>query len=136
MEQQPIVPKAIRRDLATILVERGIVTQGVLDEAMAVMAHDPAPSPRRLARILADQFKVDADKLYREVAQFYAFRSLDLTGETIDDERIAFIRAMLEYLPPHLQDRAADAQVIPYGVDPERQSSAPRIAGPDTPGGL
>lgn len=118
MEQQPIVPKAIRRDLATILVERGIVTQGVLDEAMAVMAHDPAPSPRRLARILADQFKVDADKLYREVAQFYAFRSLDLTGETIDDERIAFIRAMLEYLPPHLQDRAADAQVIPYGVDP------------------
>jgi type IV pilus assembly protein PilB len=107
----------VKRDLPTLLVEHGVVTQAVLDEAVAVMANDPAPSPRRLVRILADQFKVDADALYREVASFYAFRTLDVEREGITDDRIAFIRAMLEYLPPHLQDRAADSQVLPFTVD-------------------
>ena len=117
MEQQPVQPKSLKRDLPTLLVEHGVVEQSVLDEAMALMANDPAPSPRRLVRILADQFKVNADALYREVAQFYAFRTLDVELEGINDERIAFIRAMLEYLPPHLQDRAADSQVLPFTVD-------------------
>ncbi len=117
MEQQPAPSKNVKRDLPALLVEHGVVTQSVLDEASAVMATDPAPSPRRLVRILADQFKVDADALYREVAQFYAFRTLDVEREGITDDRIAFIRAMLEYLPPHLQDRAADSQVLPFTVD-------------------
>ena len=117
MEQQPAPSKNVKRDLPTLLVEHGVVSQSVLDEASAVMATDPAPSPRRLVRILADQFKVDADALYREVAQFYAFRTLDVEREGITDDRIAFIRAMLEYLPPHLQDRAADSQVLPFTVD-------------------
>lgn len=117
MEQQPAPAKSVKRDLPTLLVEHGVVSQEVLDEAVAVMANDPAPSPRRLVRILADQFKVDADALYREVASFYAFRTLDIQREGITDDRIAFIRAMLEYLPPHLQDRAADSQVLPFTVD-------------------
>lgn len=117
MEQQPAPAKNVKRDLPSLLVEHGVVEQGVLDEAMAFMANDPAPSPRRLVRILADQFKVNADALYREVAQFYAFRTLDIEREEINDDRIAFIRAMLEYLPPHLQERAADSQVLPYTVD-------------------
>src|SRR5512134_1722531 len=114
MEQQPASAKNVKRDLPSLLVEHGVVEQGVLDEAMAFMANDPAPSPRRLVRILADQFKVNADALYREVAQFYAFRTLDIDRDEINDDRIAFIRAMLEYLPPHLQERAADSQVLPY----------------------
>ncbi len=117
MEQQPASAKNVKRDLPSLLVEHGVVEQGVLDEAMAFMANDPAPSPRRLVRILADQFKVNADALYREVAQFYAFRTLDIDRDEINEDRIAFIRAMLEYLPPHLQERAADSQVLPYTVD-------------------
>ncbi len=117
MEQQPAPARSVKRDLPTLLVEHGVVSQSVLDEAVAVMANDPAPSPRRLVRILADQFKIDADALYREVASFYAFRTLDIEREGITDDRIAFIRAMLEYLPPHLQDRAADSQVLPFTVD-------------------
>ena len=118
MPENPTASKSVKRDLGTILVHRGIVDQATLTDAMNLMANDPSPSPRRLARILADQFNVDADRLFKEVASFYAFRSLDLSSEKMDDDKIAFMRAMLEYLPPHLQDKAADAKVLPYIVDP------------------
>ncbi len=114
----PQATKQMKRDLGTILVKQGIVDEATLSEAMAIMARDPSPSPRRLARILAEKFNADPDKLFKEVAQFYAFRSLDLSHEKVDDDKIAFMRAMLEYLPPNLQDKAADSKVLPYSVDP------------------
>lgn len=65
-----------RRDLGDILVEKGIITPEMLNEALKMTGGDSQKRRRNLPWILHNNFKVDRDLLYQEVANFYAFRTI------------------------------------------------------------
>lgn len=112
---------AKKRELGDVLLEKGIVTPEVLAEAMRILNSDENQKNRRnLPWVLVNVLKVDRDLLYREVASFYAFRTIDIVVGKLTDDAVAFIRKEFNSLPDSLKDLAVEHHTLPLGLDPAR----------------
>jgi type IV pilus assembly protein PilB len=110
----------LRKDLGDVLVEKGIITAEVLSQAMEVLMSSDRKNRRKLPQVLVEEFNADRNRIYQQVAEHYAFRSIDLSTETIDDERLAFIRRELNAIPPSMREFAVEHSVLPFAPDPQR----------------
>jgi type IV pilus assembly protein PilB len=120
-------------DLGDILIEKGIITPEIFSEAMKLTGEDAKKRRRNLPWVLFNNFKIDRDILYQEVAKFYAFRILDISKTETTDERLAFIRREFNALPDSIKDKAIEFNVLPFSVDPNRTDRL-LIATPDPTG--
>lgn len=110
----------VKKGLGDILLEKGIISADVLLNALDVLSKEDHKNRRKLTQVLVEDFNVDRDKVYKEIADYYAFRTLDLTKETIDDAVVAFMRKELNGLPVSIRELAVENHVLPYMIDPER----------------
>ncbi len=122
-----------KRDLADVLVDKEIITPEMLSEALRIISGDTQKKRRNLPWVLSNTFKVDRDRLYLEVAKFYAFRILDISKAAPSDERLAFIRREFNALPDTIKDKAIEYSVLPFSVDPNRTDRL-LVATPDPTG--
>jgi type IV pilus assembly protein PilB len=112
--------RSAKKELGDILIDKGIIQADVLERAIAVLNKEENKGRRKLPQILVEQFKMDRDLVYREVADYYAFRTLDISMETIDDGVLGFIRKELTSLPESIREMVQENNVLPYSIDPER----------------
>lgn len=122
-----------KRDLGDVLVDKEIITPEMLSEALRIISGDTQKKRRNLPWVLSNTFKVDRDRLYLEVAKFYAFRILDISKAAPSDERLAFIRREFNALPDSIKDKAIEYSVLPFSVDPNRTDRL-LVATPDPTG--
>lgn len=111
--------KKIKKEFGEVLIEKGIITPDVLLHAIDTLSKETQKNRRKLPQVLVEDYSVDRDKVYQEVANFYAFKSLDMTKFTIDDVALAFIRKELSGLPESIRELAIEHLVMPFRVDPE-----------------
>ncbi len=107
-----------KKELGAILVEKGIISPELLLNALDVVSKDTAKNRRKLHQVLVDEFKADRDLVYKEVADYYAFRTLDLSKTSIEESQIEFIRRELNGLPESVRELAVENKVLPYMIDP------------------
>lgn len=112
--------RAVKKELGDILVGKGIISPGQLLQALDILSRETAEKRRRLPQVLVDDLKVNHDKVYREIADYYAFRTLSIVQESIDDDGLAFIRAEMNALPVPIRTLAFENRVMPLREDPER----------------
>ena len=111
--------KKTKREFGEVLIEKGIITPDILLNALDSMSKETQKTRRRLPQVLVEDYSVDRNKVYQEVADFYAFKSLDTTKFTVDDNVLAFIRKELNSLPASIRELAVEHLVMPFVVDPE-----------------
>ena len=116
----PSAPSA-KKTLVSVLLEKGIVDEATMKKAEEVLAKEGSKSRNQLLHILTEQFKVNRDALFAEVAQFYTFRALDISKDSADDGVLAFIRKELQTLPLNIREQAVDHKLLPYKLDKERE---------------
>lgn len=104
----------IRKGIVDALLEKGIITNEILQRALDIQNNGDGGIRRSLPEILTEECGVDRDSIYREIARYYAFPIVDLTHETIDPARISFIRKTLDALPSAVQDLAMKYKVLPF----------------------
>ncbi len=109
-----------KRELGDILVEKGIISPETLLLALEVMSKEDRKNRRKLAQVLVHDFRANRDQVYKEVVDYYAFKTLDVTAAHIDDTQIAFMRKELNALPEAIREMAIENQVLPYSIDPEK----------------
>ena len=112
--------RSAKKELGDILIDKGIIQPDVLERAIALLNKEENKGRRKLPQILVDQFKMDRDLVYREVADYYAFRTLDISMESIDEGVLGFIRKELTSLPESIREMVHENNVLPYSIDPER----------------
>lgn len=112
--------RGIKKDLGDLLVEKEIISAEQLLFALDKLSQESHDKRRRLPQILVEDLHIDHDKVYGEIANYYAFRQLEISQESIDDEGLAFIRRELNNLPAHVKTLAMDNRVLPFAEDPER----------------
>lgn len=69
---------SIKRKIGDTLLEAGVVTAAMLDEAMEVMEREPEHLRRRLPTVLIKDFGADEQAVMRQVAAMYAFNEVGL----------------------------------------------------------
>jgi type IV pilus assembly protein PilB len=118
MAEQQILSK---RSLTSVLLEKGIVNESTLLKAEEQLAKDGVKSRNQLLTILIEQFKVDRELLFAEVAQFYTFRHLEIAKDSADEGLLGFVRKELQTLPLFMRELAIENKVLPYKLDLGRE---------------
>jgi len=105
------------------LIDKGIVSQSVVDEALVYKRTHAKKDPRLLFRILIEEFLVDREAVYEQFVDYYSFRRIDILELGIGPERIEFIHKTLNSLVTRLRDLATKNKILPFKVaddDPKK----------------
>src|SRR5512135_775772 len=81
------------------LLKKGIIDYETLEKSLVVKEGEDKKNRRNLGQILVNEFHLDHDLVFREVANLYAFREVYLNDELLDETRLEFIRKYIELLP-------------------------------------
>jgi type IV pilus assembly protein PilB len=107
----------MKKDLGDLLVEKGIIPSDDLQRALEQLDREDLKTKRKLPQILVEQFRADRDRVYQEVAEYYAFKKIDVA---MDEVVLNFIRKEIAALPTFIRDMITENHVLPYGIDPIR----------------
>ena len=88
-----------------------------LEKSLKVKESEDKKNRRNLGQILVTDFSIDHDQVFREVANLYAFREIYLGDETIDDQRIEFIKRFADALPEQQRDLLIQTKMMPLKFD-------------------
>lgn len=102
------------------LLKKGIIDYETLEKSLKVKESEGKRNRRNLGQILVQDFGVDHDTVFKEVAELYAFRELKLEEEHLDKSRIDFIRKLVDSLPEAAREMLSQARMLPLKYD-ERQ---------------
>ncbi len=103
------------------LLKKGIINYETLEKSLHVKEGEDKKNRRNLGQILVSDFNVDHDLVFREVANLYAFRELYLNDETIDAQRVDFIKKYVDALPEQYREMLKVTRMLPLKFD-EKQS--------------
>jgi type IV pilus assembly protein PilB len=109
-----------KREFGDLLVEKDIISPDQLLSALEIISREPHDKRRKLPQVLVDDLRADRDRIYDEIADYYAFRKLNIKEETLDDDVLAFVRKHLNALPSTVRAMALEYRALPYMMDPER----------------
>ena len=109
-----------KREFGDLLVEKDIISPDQLLAALEIISREPHDKRRKLPQVLVDDCRADRDKVYDEIADYYAFRKLHIKEDDLDDEALAFIRKHLNGMPPTVKAMALEYRALPFMMDPDR----------------
>ncbi|MEJ2634403.1 MAG: GspE/PulE family protein [Calditrichia bacterium] len=118
--------------LGITLYKKGIVDFQILEKALKVKEQDESSKRRSLAQILVNDFNIDHDTVFGEVTELYGFREVFIRNEKISQNRIDFIRKMMEPLPESLREVMRKEKIIVYKYDEYRPYKVIFLAGDPT----
>lgn len=116
----PTPTQRTKREFGVLLVEKDIISPEQLLSALEIISREPHGKRRKLAQVLVDDLHADRDKIYDEIADYYAFRKLPIKEEDLNDEALAFVRKHLNGMRPTVRAMALEHHVLPFMMDPER----------------
>ncbi len=103
------------------LLKKGIIDYETLEKSLFVKDGEDKKNRRNLGQILVNDFHLDHDLVFREVANLYAFREIYLNDETIEQQRIDFIKKYVDSLPDNYRDLLIQTKMLPLRFD-EKQT--------------
>jgi len=118
--------------LGHILLKKGVADLDTLMSATKIKELDDTNGKRDLAQILVENFNIDHDSIYGEVAGFYGFKKVELKDENINKNRIEFIRKMFHLLPETLQEQMKLEKIIVFKYDEQKSDKLIFIAADPT----
>src|ERR1700690_3320191 len=114
------------------LLKKGIIDYETLEKSLHVREGEDKKNRRNLGQILVNDFSVDHDLVFREVANLYAFREIYLSDEIVDDARIEFIKKYVDALPDNYRDLLIQIKVLPLRFDEKQTDKLILIAADPT----
>jgi type IV pilus assembly protein PilB len=99
------------------LLKKGIIDYDILEKSLRVKETEDKKKRRNLGQILVNDFGVDHDAVFREVANLYAFREIYLSDEVIEQTRIDFIKKNVDSLPDVYRAMLIETKMMPLKFD-------------------
>lgn len=112
------------------LIRKNIVSRDIVEEAISWKKLQNGTDKRRLFQILIEEFGVDRDLVYNELANYYSFKTINFQLDEIDPKWMSFIQKSLENLPPQIRELAERNKVLPFKIS-ETDSSKIYLITPD-----
>lgn len=106
-----------RRHIGNILVNRDIITEDQLHEAMAILREEPDSSNRRIGQILYQDLGIDRHQVMSEIASIYAFEEVFSDQDSVGEEVIEEIKSHIDDLPTEVIDELVHQKAVPLRQD-------------------
>ena len=103
--------------IGDVLIEKGIITVEILNQALELQKQEPEGARRRVGEILYQDLEVDRHAVLHELSGFYAIKEVEVTVESLSDEEIGFIENLLDGISDELRSSMIRNKMIPLSVD-------------------
>jgi len=115
----------IKDNLGATLVKQGLVEAKIVTEALKLKEKLSSRgvgvrAERGLAQILVEDFHVDHEIVFDTVASLFGFPKIILTEDDFSDNRIDFIKKMLDPLTSSMRDYMIMNKILAFRYDPDR----------------
>ena len=104
----------IRRHIGDILVNKGVITDEQLQQALQILEEEPETSNRRLGQILYQDLSLDRHQIMKEISTIYAFREVLEGEDKVEESVIEHIKKNIEELPPEIIDELVHHKALPF----------------------
>ncbi|MFQ5771374.1 MAG: GspE/PulE family protein, partial [bacterium] len=100
--------------LSETLINRGIITEDMIQRAADIQSREPRSVKRKLIDILIQDLNVDRNAIYIEMARLYGFQIIDLSKNKVDNERIEFIKEIIYSMPEEISNELLHKKFLPF----------------------
>ncbi|MEE9450222.1 MAG: GspE/PulE family protein [Ignavibacteriaceae bacterium] len=113
--------------LGIILLKKGIVDNNTLNEAILLKRTEDTNvngngnSGRSLAQILVQEFKIDYDLLYKEIANLYAFNTFEINIDEESVDNLDEIKNFIDTFDDRLKGQMLHYKIIPIRFDSKQR---------------
>lgn len=114
------------------LLKKGIIDYETLEKSLSIKEGEDKRNRRNLGQILVNDFHIDHDLVFREVANLYAFREIYLNDEVMDNVRVEFIKKYVESLPENYRELLITSKMLPLRFDEKQPDKLIIIAADPT----
>ncbi|MCD4817943.1 MAG: Flp pilus assembly complex ATPase component TadA [Candidatus Cloacimonetes bacterium] len=111
-----------------ILVQKEIITKATLEKALEIQSKEDPAHSRGLAEILVSEFNVEHDKIYSLLAKLYAFRTIDINKQQVDDNHIEHIRNILDKIQEDFRKELLVKKILPFHLSTGHKSKLSVLA--------
>jgi type IV pilus assembly protein PilB len=95
------------------LVEKGYINADIMAKVTERLFGFGDSSPSALARLLVTEFKVSSDMVYEALSKLYAFPSLDIDPESLDQKQIENTKEILSKFPDDFKKKLFFRKIFP-----------------------
>ena len=106
---------------AQLLLKKEVIDQITMEKALIIQAGEDPSNPRTLGEILVYDFKTDHHSVYGLMAEFYAFRSIDIDLENLDKNQIKHTKEIVSKFPIEFIKELIYKKMLPYQVTQGRR---------------
>ncbi len=103
--------------LGFTLLKKGVIDADTLEKALRIKEKENPAKRLSLAQILVKEFNADHDQVFRHVATLYGFRELQVKMEDLPQNRLDFMKKMLELLPESMRQIMHSEKILVYKYD-------------------
>ncbi len=113
--------------LGIYLLKKGIVDNSTLKNAILLKRTEDThvngngKSSRSLAQILVQDFKIDYDLVYKEVADLYAFNTLEINIDEDSENNLDEIKNFVDTFDDGLKEKMRQYKIIPVRFDSKQR---------------
>ena len=109
-----------RRHIGDILVNREIIANEQLEQALSVLQDEPGGSTRRLGQILYQDLGLDRHTIMKEIASIYAFKEVFADKDELSDEILADIKENIKGLSDDIVEQLIHRKAVPLKTNPQK----------------
>lgn len=109
----PYQTKGLGR-LSQALIDRGIITDDMLQTAIDTQSREPRNAKRKIIDILIEDLGVDRNAIFIEMSHLYGFPIVDLAAPKVDRPRIEFIKEIVYSMPEDISTELLNNKILPF----------------------
>ncbi len=109
-----MIPPPPQGRFGSTLVDNGVIDDETLDKALQIQGTEVDANRRKLGEILVGDLGIDRHEVYKEIANIYAFRTMELSQEDLEEDRIRFISDLMESISGEMRSYLINRRVLPY----------------------
>ncbi len=102
--------------LGQILVEKEVIDKETLEKALQIQFGEDSSNSRRLEEILVSEFDIDHDAIFCPLAELYAFRTVKIDPEKVDNKQIKHTQEILSKFPEKFKRELLYNKFFPYEI--------------------
>lgn len=108
---------------AELLIKKGVIDEETFEKAVYIAAEEGPENQRKLEEILTSDLKIDHDAVYRTIAELYAFRTIDIDPEKVEQSQIKHTREILNKFKDDFKKNLLFRKVLPYRLATGRKNT-------------
>ena len=97
-----------------LLLKKEVIDKSTLEKALLIQTDEDPEHTRALGEILVTDFKINHHAIYGLLAELYAFRTIDIKVNEIDESQIKHTKEILSKLPDDFKQELIYKKILPY----------------------